>query len=290
MIRIILNLLFFTPLLTNKVKIGPSTGDNVHDVSPDVGNVVGDDVTTYFTDEDFNNLFPNSNKSPCDGGDMYSYKNFLKAAVSSQSAGFLNSKDLDTNKRELAAFLAQASYESGAGDSLPEDQADKGGFCFWQSPMYDQNTYCDSSKKVLKQCSKMGYSCDCASGKRYIGRGPMQLRWNYNYAAYSSRVNREGVFLNDPDQMSTDPSQAFQAAIWYWLVGHDGNPSFHAIMFDETKSKDAGFGQITKIMNDKDCGQKGQETKASQSKINYYNRYLDYFGVKDSREKGCAKK
>lgn len=51
--------------------------------------------------------------SVCSGAGIMTYQNFVTAASSFYNAGFLNNGDATINKRELAAFLAQASQVRG---------------------------------------------------------------------------------------------------------------------------------------------------------------------------------
>ena len=73
-----------------------------------------------------------------------------------------------------------------------------------------------------------------------------------------------------------------------------GKPSCHDIILGNTKSSDVdgrpvGYGLTTAIINGGECNPAShQELATSQDRIGFYNRYLDYFGLTDDREKGCA--
>ena len=68
----------------------------------------------------------------------------------------------------------------------------------------------------------------CAEGKKYYGRGPMQLSWNYNYIPAGAALGFDG--LNNPDAVAQDPVLAFKTAIWFWMTPRDPKPSCHAVM------------------------------------------------------------
>lgn len=53
--------------------------------------------------------------------------------------------------------------------------------------------YCDSSNTRFP----------CAAGRRYFGRGPMQLSWNYNYGQAGRALGLD--LLHNPDWVAQDP-------------------------------------------------------------------------------------
>src|SRR5690606_32446923 len=110
-------------------------------------------LASLFSQAQFNQLFPSRNS-------FYTYQGFLDAAAIYPAFG--GTGDTATRKREIAAFLANVTHETG--DLRYVEEINKG-------------DYCSSSG-----------SCPCEAGKRYFGRGPIQLSWNYNYCAASQNI------------------------------------------------------------------------------------------------------
>lgn len=105
------------------------------------------------TAQQWESMFPNRNNPQCHGArnNFYSHSAFLTAAASFPA--FATSSDATTNKRELAAFLAHISHETGGLCWIAEGGA--GG------PPADR--YCQSGQYP------------CAPGKSYHGRGQLEV-------------------------------------------------------------------------------------------------------------------
>lgn len=73
----------------------------------------GDGIVGILSEELFQQMMPliysPQDSGACSGAGIMTYQNLVDAANSFRDAGFLNSGDDTINKRELAAFLAQAS-------------------------------------------------------------------------------------------------------------------------------------------------------------------------------------
>lgn len=131
----------------------------------------------------------------CDGSLTIrsSFHRGLLAAIDVYPA-FATTGDTSTRKREASAFLANVAHETG--QLVYVEEIAKG-------------EYCDNSP----------WFCPCAPGKRYFGRGPIQLSWNYNYCAASESIfgDRE-VLRTDPDRVAREPWLAWATALWFWSV------------------------------------------------------------------------
>ncbi|KAG0554230.1 hypothetical protein M758_12G077600 [Ceratodon purpureus] len=142
---------------------------------------------SILTEARFQTLFPKRNSA-------YTYAGF-KAAVASAYPKFGNEGSPADQKREVAAFLANVEQETG-------------GLVY----IYEQNkndVYCDLSTPEARKYP-------CASGKRYIGRGPLQLTWNYNYGACGNALNIP--LLADPGLATKDSETLFKTALWFWMT------------------------------------------------------------------------
>jgi hypothetical protein len=131
--------------------------------------------------------------------DFYSFKSFVAAAK--LFPVFLSDGNESTQKKELAAFLANIAQEtSGGWPTAP------GGYFKWGLYFLEEkgsghlNTYNDTSNK--------NYSG--VSGKYYYGRGPKQLSWNYNYGQFSETwYGNKDTLLLHPELLSKDPVLSF---------------------------------------------------------------------------------
>ena len=70
----------------------------------------GGDVTSLVTKALFDQMLKYRNDARCESNGFYTYDGFIAAARSFN--GFGTSGDVNTRKRELAAFLAQTSHET----------------------------------------------------------------------------------------------------------------------------------------------------------------------------------
>jgi len=96
-------------------------------------------------------------------------------------------------------------------------------FCYI-SEINKDDSYCDASKTEWP----------CAAGKKYYGRGPLQISWNYNYGPAGRDIGFDG--LGNPDAVAQDPVIAFKAALWFWMN------NVHGVM-------PQGFGATTRAIN-----------------------------------------
>ncbi|KAM1800482.1 hypothetical protein EV2_032857 [Malus domestica] len=103
----------------------------------------------------------------------------------------------------------------------------------------------------------------CNPNKKYYGRGPLQLTWNYNYGAAGNSIGFDG--LNSPETEASDPTVAFKTALWFWL--NNVCPVLNQ-----------GFGATIRAINGEvECD--GKLPDAVQSRINYYKDYCNQLNV-----------
>ncbi|KAJ6833378.1 putative chitinase 2 [Iris pallida] len=127
----------------------------------------GSGVASLVSASLFNQMLLHRDDSACPAHGFYTYDAFVAAANS--FSGFASTGDVDTKKREIAAFLAQTSHETTGGWSTAPDGAYAWGYCFVQE-QGSPGDYCQPSNEW-----------PCAPGKKYYGRGPIQISYNYNY-------------------------------------------------------------------------------------------------------------
>jgi len=191
---------------------------------------------------------------------------------------FCTEKDLQTNKKELAAFFAQISHETRHG----QDGQYNDGLMF----THELNT-------------SLPYISDndeypAVKGKKYYGRGPMQLSYNGNYGYASDCIfGDKKVLLNNPDLVQNDPVVAFKTAIYFWMTPQPNRPSAHDVMIgkwqpsgaDRAKGRIPGFGMTTNIINGEVECNKVDNMQSMNDRIGFYKHFLKLLGVTDNN---CA--
>lgn len=134
--------------------------------------------------------------------------------------------DINTPLR-TAAFLAQVGYESGGFRYTRE---------IW-GPTLAQKRY--EGRRDLG-------NTEPGDGKRYLGRGLIQLTGRRNYALASDAFNTD--FISEPELLE-QPEWATMVAGWYWSVRGINVPA------------DVGdFERVTKLVNG---GYNGLEQRAA---------------------------
>ncbi|MFP2958573.1 glycoside hydrolase family 19 protein [Myxococcus sp. 1LA] len=207
----------------------------------------GTGLGAILSESTFNSMFPNRNP-------FYTYSSLLAAA--NTFPAFANTGTLETRKREVAAFFANTAHETG--NYVYVEEINRGDYCgSWGPP-----------------------GCNCVAGKRYYGRGPMQLSWNGNYCAAGTAL---GLPLHtDPDLLARDPNAAWRSAFWFWTTqAGAGTMSAHSAMVNNR-----GFGETIRTINGAlECN--GGNPGQVQSRINNYLRFTSMLGVDPGGNQGC---
>ena len=102
---------------------------------------------------------------------------------------FMLEYDIDTDKR-IAAFIAQIGHESG---QLRYSEEIASGAAY-------------EGRKDLGNTQK-------GDGKRFKGRGLIQITGRFNYTLISKDLGED--FISNPELLST-PKYAVQSACWFW--------------------------------------------------------------------------
>ncbi|KAI3700845.1 hypothetical protein L2E82_45484 [Cichorium intybus] len=140
------------------------------------------------TQDFFYGIMGKATGTDCPGKSFYTRVAFLRVIRDYQD--FARSGTIDDSKRELAAFFAHVTHETGH-------------FCYIEE--IDKQVYCDPSTEY-----------PCAPNKRYYGRGPLQITHNYNYGAAGRSIGFDG--LGNPDIVANDPMISFRTALWFWMT------------------------------------------------------------------------
>jgi hypothetical protein len=305
-------LLFTTPLLLLSLKCGSKNSNTTGTAA------ATSSVAAILTEQQFNALFPMRDK-------FYTYSAFIKAvrqlsiikvkvarrAVSvyqltriDKSTGksavvrqdgdwnedwakkkpdsvyfidyglFCSEKDLQTNKKELAAFFAQIAHETRHG----QDGQYNDGLMFLHENDTSQSYTADND------------AYPAVPGKKYYGRGPMQLSYNGNYGYASDCIfGDKHVLLNNPSLVEADPVAAFKTAIYFWMTPQTFKPSAHDVVTgkwqptvaDKAAGRTPGFGMTINIVNGSvECG-KGENNTGMNDRIGFYRHFLQKLGASD---------
>jgi len=247
-------------------------------------------LTKYLNERKWNDLFPNRYGktgvfSKTRTSDFYSFKAFIAAVR--VFPDFLTG-DAITQKRELAAFLANIAQEtSGGWNEAP------GGYFKWGLYFLEEKQ--DSVKNYYADISKKNYIP--VSGKSYHGRGPKQLSWNYNYGQFSEAwFGSKDTLLLHPERLAQDPILSFASAIWFWMTPQFPKPSCHEIMTGKWKPTDndiakgrvPGFGATVNVINGGvECGS-GAENQKTTYRYQYYHYFCQHFNVPLGENISCS--
>ncbi|WP_331352891.1 glycoside hydrolase family 19 protein [Cellvibrio sp. UBA7671] len=201
----------------------------------------GTGFAAVVSESQFNQMFPGRNS-------FYTYAGLV--AASKTYPAFAGTGDLAAKKREAAAALANFSHETGGLVYVTE---------------IAQGEYCGDWDNNPS-------TCPCAPGKRYFGRGPIQLSWNGNYCAAGAAL---GLDLRaNPDLVSQNATVAWQTALWFWMTqsGAGYRPAHDSMVGG------FGFGETIRTINGSlECN--GGNPAQVQSRINEYNRFLNILGT-----------
>ncbi|KAM0940663.1 putative chitinase [Dioscorea sansibarensis] len=199
--------------------------------------------------EEFWNGIANNEGSGCEGKGFYTRDAFLAAADTYRE--FASTCSNDVRKREIAAYFAHVTHETGL-------------LCYINElKMYREN-YCEESGE---------YKCN--HEKEYFGRGPLQLRWNYNYIVAGQALGFDG--LNEPEAVANDAILSFKASFWFWM---------YRGMHSTFTYANRGFGETIRIITQgKECD--GNMPGRMDARVRYYKEYCNQLGVDPGSDLTC---
>lgn len=189
----------------------------------------------------FNQMFPNRNP-------FYTYQGLVEAAKAFPT--FAGTGDLSMKKREAAAALANFAHETSGLVYVTE---------------IAQGEYCGD-------WDGNPATCPCESGKRYYGRGPIQLSWNGNYCAAGDYL---GIDLRRyPEMVEQNATVAWKTALWFWMTQTGaGYWTGHSDIVDGH-----GFGETIRTINGSlECN--GGNPAQVQSRINSFQSFINILGT-----------
>ncbi|KAK1370841.1 Chitin-binding type-1 domain-containing protein [Heracleum sosnowskyi] len=206
------------------------------DAPPPTNSVSVENIVT----ETFFNQIIDQAEASCAGKGFYSRSTFLKATESYSQFGRVGSED--DSKREIAAFFAHATHETGH-------------FCYIEEIDGPSKDYCDENNTQYP----------CAPNKAYYGRGPIQLSWNFNYGPAGKSIGFDG--LNNPEIVAQDPLVSFKTALWYWMNN-----------VQSVITSGQGFGATIRAINGAlECD--GANPDTVNARVAYFTDYCRQLGV-----------
>merc|ERR1719380_200468 len=272
-----------TPSAASTTASSASTSAQTQAPSTSPGST-GSGIGAWFTQADFDAFFPNINNAACTGANFFTHDALVQAAKAFPS--FANSGNLDQDKLELAAFLGQTSHETTGGWATAPGGPQAWGYCFKEERGCETGS-CTGYCAAGNPCADQGFDCTCAAGQTYQGRGPVQLSWNYNYAAFSQYIYGDAsVLINDPSQVATNATLAYQAGLWFWMTPQSPKPSCHDAMTglwrptaaDTAGGRVPGYGMVTNVINGGlECNMPTNSKVVDR--VEYYKRYADVLNV-----------
>jgi len=159
----------------------------------------------------------------------------------------------DDRKHEIAALLAHLVQETG-GLRFMEEVA-------------PQTDYCEADQTY-----------PCAPGKRYIGRGPLQLTGNRNYGQAGDYLGVGNTLLNNPDQVAQDAKLAWRASLFFWM-GWKRTDGMVGILFGpHSRFLNDGFGASIAAVNGRlECPSTASEQ--AHKRQMFYQSFCQKLGV-----------
>lgn len=203
-------------------------------------------VPDVVTDAFFNGIIDQADSS-CAGKGFYSRSAFLDALGFYPQFGTVGSSD--DSKREMAAFFAHLTHETGH-------------FCHIEEIGGASRDYCDETNTQYP----------CNPNKQYYGRGPIQISWNYNYGPAGESIGFDG--LNAPETVANDPVISFRTAFWFWMN------NVHSLIISGQ-----GFGATIRAINGGECGD--GNSAAVNARVGYYTQYCNQLGVSPEDNLSC---
>ncbi|QTH43440.1 chitinase [Cohnella sp. LGH] len=212
------------------------------------------------------------------------------AAIVSQTVDFgsfiKEGSDLQ-RKRELAAFLANISHETGEGTATSSGDLRAWGL-YWNEEIAYRNA---TGSKYVEENDDF----PPVQGKSYHGRGPIQLSWNYNYGLISAIIyGSKDPLLQQPELIVEDGKLGFMTAILFWMTPQSPKPSAHDVMVgnwtpsEANKAKGltpAGFGITIMIINGNIEGNLDESDRRIARRVAFYREIAAQMGVSIEGEK-----
>ena len=279
-------------------------------------------VSSFLSEKDFNRLFPRRDK-------FYSYAAFIRAIkemslisvkVTRRAVSVYQFTRTDRSTGKTAIIRQDADWNEDWAKNKPDSSyvIDYGNFCSEDNLVKDKKElaaffaniahetrhgvnekYNDGLMLIHESNTSLPYIADndtypAFAGKKYYGRGPIQLSYNGNYGYASDCIfGNKKVLLNNPELVETDPVVAFKTALYFWMTPQTFKPSAHDVITgkwhpnaaDKAAGRTPGFGMVINIINGEvECG-KGEKVYSMNDRAGFYQYFLKQLGISDNN---CA--
>ncbi|RLN58255.1 hypothetical protein BBJ29_006929 [Phytophthora kernoviae] len=184
-------------------------------------------LDTIITRRIFDRIFPDIEGSPL------TYDGLLEAAQSYTEFG--QTPNAAINVLEVAYFLAHIAYTTE--DLMYPAERD--------GSQYSPEKYCQRSSDY-----------GCAPGANYYGRGPLYLRWNFNYYECATAIGVD-IYTN-PDHALESPTTAWKTAFWTW---------FHLGIHEMSTLPNAFALSTDKLVGDIECSNSPSAASANAARV-----------------------
>ena len=275
-------------------------------------------VSSFLSEKDFNRLFPQRDK-------FYSYAAFIRAIkeislisvkVTRRAVSVYQFTRTDRSTGKTAIIRQDADWNEDWAKKKPDSSyvIDYGKFCSEDNLIKDKKElaaffaniahetrhgvnekYNDGLMLIHESNTSLPYIADndtypAVAGKKYYGRGPIQLSYNGNYGYASDCIfGNKKALLNNPELVETDPVVAFKTAVYFWMTPQTFKPSAHDVITgkwhpnaaDKAAGRTPGFGMVINIINGEvECG-KGEKVYSMNDRAGFYQYFLTQLGISD---------
>jgi len=211
-----------------------------------------------------NTIFPLHNT-------RYTYEDFLRAVGMYP----MFCKDSAICPKTLATLFAHIKQETNNLENVEEGT---------------KNTYCNAVSLY-----------ECKPGKKYYGRGAIQLTTNDNYAAFSTAIFGNPNTLLEQPELLTESWLLFSSALWLFMTPRPPMPSMFQVVTEEwkpnAKDTEANLGNtfgttIMVISGEKECGASAIFSSHATTRGIHYTGFAEKLSVTTptSAELSCANK
>ena len=189
----------------------------------------------------------------------------LVAALDDPRFSRVGREGLDVDrKREIAALMAHIWQETG-GLTAVSELSPPSDYCRLNDPLYP-----------------------CVAGQTYIGRGPLQLSWNYNYGQAGEYLGVP-TLLSNPGQVATNASLSWRGSMFFWMAWRDKDTNA-LLVGPHYRFLHEGFGASIRAVNGAlECPPTGTAggLAAAEHRKQLYAQYCAMLGVTPDAALAC---
>ena len=261
-------------------------------------------IMEVFGEEDFEHLFPLHDK-------LYTYEAFIVAAglfpkFCGEDDPSLGLTEAETCKRELATLFSHIIYETNGSEPDHHEY-------FRQGLKHIKDHHCGKYPKYPPfdgppECNFHSHGWSAKTWPpyehaQYYARGPLMMKWNYNYGRFADAVypgypkDKMNIMMN-PENLESG-ILGFLSALWIYMTPRSPMPSMHEIAtgfykpneHDELSQIFPAFGATTNVFNgNKECNVEfGTESDSAYHRAQIYLDLLNFFNLHPEYHLGCSK-